>query len=58
MYAEHGSGEKELYDLNHRSFRATTSRHDDPAYVSIKAQLATRLQELQTCAGPSCRTNP
>ena len=54
MYAEHETGEKELYDLNNDPFELR-SRHDDPAYASIQAQLAARLQELRSCAGPSCR---
>ncbi len=43
MYAEHQTGEKELYDLNNDPFELH-SRHDDPAYASIQAQLAARLQ--------------
>jgi N-acetylglucosamine-6-sulfatase len=54
MYAEHYSGEQELYDLNKDPFERV-SRHDAPAYESIKFQLAGRLQQLQSCAGPSCR---
>ena len=57
MYAEHGTGEKELYDLKNDPFELR-SRHNAPAYASVRAQLAARLQELRTCAGPSCRTNP
>jgi N-acetylglucosamine-6-sulfatase len=56
-YAEHRSGARELYDLNKDRFERQ-SRHADSAYKSIKAQLATRLHELQNCAGPSCRTHP
>jgi N-acetylglucosamine-6-sulfatase len=57
MYAEHGSGEMELYDLQKDPFELQ-NRHADPAYASVETQLAARLQELQNCAGPSCRTNP
>ena len=57
MYAEHSTGEKELYDLQKGPFELQ-SHHDDPAYTSIEAQLATRLHQLQNCAGASCRTNP
>jgi hypothetical protein len=32
------------------------SRHNDPAYSSIRGQLTTRLQALENCAGSSCRT--
>jgi N-acetylglucosamine-6-sulfatase len=56
MYAEHATGEKELYDLLKDRFELR-SRHNAPAYASVKAQLATRLHELQTCAGPSCRVH-
>ena len=57
MYAEHNTGEKELYDLQKGPFELQ-NHHDDPAYASIEAQLATRLHQLQNCAGASCRTNP
>ena len=57
MYAEHGTGEQELYDLNNDPFELQ-SRHNAPAYASIKAQLAARLHQLQNCAGSSCRSHP
>ena len=57
MYAEHSTGEKELYDLLKDPFELQ-SRHNAPAYAAVKAQLADRLHQLQNCAGPSCRTNP
>jgi N-acetylglucosamine-6-sulfatase len=57
MYAEHSTGEKELYDLAKDPFELQ-SRHDDPAYASIMAQLAVRLHELETCSGDSCRSTP
>jgi N-acetylglucosamine-6-sulfatase len=57
MYAEHSTGEQELYDLQNDPFELQ-SRHNAPAYASIKAQLADRLHELQNCAGASCRTQP
>jgi N-acetylglucosamine-6-sulfatase len=57
MYAEHGTGERELYDLNRDPFELD-SRHDDPAYATVKAQLAARLHELRSCAGSSCRSHP
>ena len=40
LYAEHGNGEKELYDLVNDPFELH-SRHNDPAYASIRGQLAT-----------------
>ncbi len=53
-YAEHDTGETELYDLDQDPFELS-SRHNDPAYASVQAQLAARLHQLQSCAGPSCR---
>ena len=57
MYAEHGTGEKELYDLKEDPFELR-SRHNDPAYATVRTQLAARLRQLQNCAGPSCRLHP
>jgi arylsulfatase A-like enzyme len=57
IYAEYKNGEKELYDLSNDPFELR-SRHADPAYASTRAQLAARLHELKTCAGPSCRADP
>jgi len=54
IYAEHETGEQELYDLKKDPFELE-SRHDDPDYALVEAQLAARLHELRTCAGPSCR---
>jgi hypothetical protein len=34
------------------------SRHNDPAYASVRGQLAAELQKLRNCAGASCRTHP
>jgi arylsulfatase A-like enzyme len=53
IYAEHGTLEEELYDLKKDPFELE-SRHDDPAYASVKAELAAHLQVLQSCAGPNC----
>ena len=57
MYAEHETGEKELYDLDTRT-RSSSQPPRRSGLRSIQGQLATRLHELQACAGPSCRTNP
>ena len=54
VYAEHSTGETELYDVLKDPFELV-SRHNDPAYASIKARLASHLQQLRNCAGPSCR---
>ena len=57
MYAEHGTGERELYDLSIDPFELD-SRHADPAYAAVRAQLAARLNQLRSCAGSSCRAGP
>jgi N-acetylglucosamine-6-sulfatase len=57
MYAEHDTGEKELYDLSNDPFELH-SRHDDPDYALVMAQLATRLHQLQVCAGSTCLAHP
>jgi N-acetylglucosamine-6-sulfatase len=54
MYAEYNSGEKELYDLQNDPFELV-SRHNAPAYASVKAQLASDLHKLQNCTGSGCR---
>ncbi len=56
MYAEHDTGETELYDLQTDPYELL-SRHDDPAYAAVKAELADRLGDLETCAGESCRVH-
>ncbi len=57
LYAEHSTGARELYDLVEDPFELQ-SRHDDPAYAPVQAQLAARLHELQLCAGPTCQLHP
>ena len=57
FYAEYGNGEQELYDLVQDPFELT-SRHNDPAYAALKADLAERLAHLRACAGLTCRTRP
>ena len=54
LYAEHKTGERELYDLEIDPYELH-SRHDDPAYASVEAELARRLRGLRDCAGASCR---
>ena len=43
MYAEHNTGENELYDLDRDPFELD-SRHAHPGHASVRAQLAARLQ--------------
>ena len=54
MYAEHRTGEKELYDLKNDPFELV-SRHNGPTYASVRTNLSAELKKLRTCAGPSCR---
>jgi N-acetylglucosamine-6-sulfatase len=54
MYAEHRTGERELYDLKKDPFERR-SRHNALAYAVVKARLAARLLKLRRCAGSGCR---
>ncbi len=54
MYAEHHTGEKELYDLLNDPFELV-SRHNTPAYASVRNHLAAELQKLRSCNGSGCR---
>jgi N-acetylglucosamine-6-sulfatase len=60
-YVEHtagiDNGAVELYDLEKDPFELQ-SQHANPAYASLKAQLAARLAALRDCAGDGCRTKP
>ncbi len=53
LYAEHSTGETELYDLQQDPFELS-SLHDDPAHAKLKARLANHLHRLQACAGADC----
>lgn len=52
-YVEHSTGERELYDLQIDPYQLQ-SRHTDPVYATVRHTLASRLHQLQTCAGPTC----
>jgi N-acetylglucosamine-6-sulfatase len=54
LYAEHATGELELYDLVRDPWQLR-SRHADPALAPVRARLAERLAALRSCAGASCR---
>lgn len=54
LYAEHETGERELYDLLEDPYQLA-SRHDDPAYAAVRTDLATRLATLRSCSGQRCR---
>ncbi len=53
MYAEHDTGEKELYDLQKDPWELQ-SRQGNPAYDSVQGKLANDLHQLQSCAGSAC----
>jgi hypothetical protein len=57
VYVEYANGERELYDLRSDPFQLQ-SRHADPRYAAVRAQLARRLAALQTCRGRACRRRP
>ena len=57
LYAEHTTGEKELYNLA-RDRDQLTSLHNDLRYARTQADLARRLARLRACSGPSCRQGP
>jgi N-acetylglucosamine-6-sulfatase len=54
LYARHAGGGRELYDMRADPFQLR-SRHDDPDFAQIKAELAARLAELRDCSGRSCQ---
>ena len=57
FYAEYSNGERELYDLV-ADPDELTSRHLDPTYAAVEADLARRLAALRSCSGASCRARP
>jgi arylsulfatase A-like enzyme len=57
IYAEHTNGEKELYDLQIDPYELQ-NRRGDPAYASVRSDLAARLQQLENCTGSGCRSVP
>ncbi len=57
MYAEHSTGEKELYDLKRDPYELR-SLDRSAAYARARSRLAARLQKLKSCAGPSCGIPP
>jgi arylsulfatase A-like enzyme len=52
VYTEYANGDREFYDLAKDSAQMT-SRHNDPAYASIRTRLAQRLAAMKTCTGPT-----
>lgn len=53
VYAEHDTGERELYDLATDPFQLG-SLHATPSWDATRSALAARLAALRTCAGASC----
>ena len=51
------TGEEELYDRDLDPFQLTNVA-SDPAYASVKADLAAKLAQLQNCKGKSCNVKP
>jgi N-acetylglucosamine-6-sulfatase len=57
LYAEHVTGEKELYNLA-RDRDELNSLQSNPTYDRMEANLAMRLARLRQCAGAVCRRGP
>ena len=57
VYAEHVTGERELYNLA-RDRDQLNSLHNDLGLASVKANLAMRLARLRSCSGAACRRGP
>jgi hypothetical protein len=57
LYAEHVTGEKELYNLA-RDRDELNSLHNDLGLAAIRTNLATRLARLRGCSGAACRRGP
>jgi arylsulfatase A-like enzyme len=56
LYAEHSSGESELYDLQNDPYELQ-SLDQTPAYAAAEATLRARLHRLEACVGSSCRVH-
>ena len=54
VYVEHSTGEQELYDLA-ADPNELASLHASAAHAPLKAELASRLGRLRTCAAAVCR---
>ena len=52
-WVEYATGERELYDLAADPHQLR-SRHADPRYAKLRADLARRLAALRRCAGTTC----
>jgi arylsulfatase A-like enzyme len=54
VYAQHSTGEQELYDLVSDPHQLQ-SLHADARFTALKNDLAARLARLEACAGEACR---
>ena len=57
LYAEHATGERELYNLARDPYELT-SLHRDLNHARTQADLARRLARLRGCTGSVCRQGP
>jgi N-acetylglucosamine-6-sulfatase len=57
VYAEHNTGERELYDLASDP-NELVSQHENPAYAQIRSDVARRLLTLRACKAAGCRRGP
>ena len=57
VYARYGTGEQELYDLDVDPYELQ-SRHADPGFASIKADLERLLAASANCDGKGCAARP
>jgi N-acetylglucosamine-6-sulfatase len=57
LYAQHGSGEQELYDLRSDPFQLQ-NQSGDPVYAAAQSALQRLLSSEANCAGKSCRVRP
>jgi arylsulfatase A-like enzyme len=53
LYAEHNTGDRELYDLRNDPYELQ-SLHADPDHDAIRERLADDLHRLESCAGKDC----
>jgi hypothetical protein len=57
LYAEYGTGERELYDLRNDPFELQNA-DGNPAYASAEGALRSLLGSVGDCAGRGCRGKP
>jgi N-acetylglucosamine-6-sulfatase len=57
IYAEHSTGETEMYDLEADPYELQ-SVHSDPRYNKARSRLAKLLDEFRRCSGRECARGP